>query len=293
VGLQGLSLSTRSYQQALQYAKERLQGTRSDGSRYPIIEYPDVRRMLMLMKAGTETMRGIAYVASAEIDRARLATDADTARRHNGRVDLYTPIVKGWLTELAQEITSLGIQIHGGMGYVEETGSAQFYRDARITTIYEGTTGIQGQDLVGRKILANQGELLEDLLNDIETTANELAASDQLGDLGKSLKTAVDSGRTARQWLLDNAGRDSNVASGASVNLLMMLGYICGGWVMGRSALKASQLLAAGGSDEAFLTAKLVTARFYFEHLLPRADSCLTTIQAGSDSMMALKEDQF
>ena len=293
VGLQGLSLSTRSYQQALQYAKERLQGTRSDGSRYPIIEYPDVRRMLMLMKAGTEAMRGFAYIASAEIDRARLATDADAARRHNGRVDLYTPIVKGWLTEMSQEITSLGIQIHGGMGYVEETGSAQHYRDARITTIYEGTTGIQGQDLVGRKILSNNGELLESLLNDIQATADELKASEQLAGLGQALQTAVDSGRTARQWLLDNAGQDRNVAGGASVNLLMMLGFICGGWVIGRSALKASQMLAAGGGDEAFLQAKLVTARFYSEHLLPRADSCLTTVLAGSDSMMALHENQF
>jgi len=293
VGLQGLSLSTRSYQQALQYAKERLQGTRSDGSRYPIIEYPDVRRMLMLMKAGTEAMRGIAYVASAEIDRARLATDADAARRHNGRVDLYTPIVKGWLTEMAQEITSLGIQIHGGMGYVEETGSAQYYRDARITTIYEGTTGIQGQDLVGRKILSNKGELLESLLNDIQATADELKASEGLAGLGQALQTAVESGRAARQWLLDNAGQDRNVAGGASVNLLMMLGFICGGWVMGRSALKASQLLTDGSGDEAFLNAKLVTARFYSEHLLPRADSCLTTVLAGSDSMMALHENQF
>ncbi len=293
VGLQGLSLSTRSYQQALEFAKERLQGTRSDGSRFPIIEFPDVRRMLMLMKASTEAMRGLAYISAAEIDLAHFATDAETAIRHNSRVDLYTPIVKGWLTELSQEITSLGIQVHGGMGYVEETGSAQFYRDARITTIYEGTTGIQGQDLVGRKILSNSGELLENLLNDIQATTDELSASGQLADLGQALQTSVDAGRTARQWLLDNAGQDRNVAGGASVNLLMMLGYICGGWVMGRSALKAAQLLAAGGGDEAFLEAKLITARFYMEHLLPRADSCLTTIQAGSESMMALEEDQF
>jgi len=293
VGLQGLSVSTRSYQQALAYAKERLQGTRSDGSRFPIIEYPDVRRMLMLMKASTEAMRGLAYIAAAEIDLAHFASDSSESAMHNGRVDLYTPIVKGWLTEMSQEITSLGIQIHGGMGYVEETGSAQHYRDARITPIYEGTTGIQGQDLVGRKILANDGELLSDLLDDIQSTAEELNASEQLANLGQTLQSAVDSGRTARQWLLDNAGKDRTVAGGASVNLLMMLGYICGGWVMGLSALKAGQLLAAGGGDEAFLQAKLVTARFYFEHLLPRAGSCLITVQAGSNSMMALNQEQF
>jgi alkylation response protein AidB-like acyl-CoA dehydrogenase len=293
VGLQGLALSTRSYQQALQYARERLQGTRSDGSRFPIIEYPDVRRMLMLMKSGTEAMRGLAYIAAAEIDRGRFATDTETAVRHSTRVDLYTPIVKGWLTELAQEVTSLGIQIHGGMGYVEETGSAQFFRDARITPIYEGTTGIQGQDLVGRKILANNGESLASLLNDIQACADELGSSAELSGLGAALQTAVDTGRAAREWLLDNAGKDRSVAGGASVNFLMMMGYICGGWVMGLSALKASQLLTAGGGDESFLSAKLVTARFYCDHLLPRANSCLTTIQAGSDSMMSLQEEQF
>jgi alkylation response protein AidB-like acyl-CoA dehydrogenase len=293
VGLQGLSVSTCSYQQALAHAKERLQGTRSDGTRFPIIEYPDVRRMLMLMKAETEAMRALAYLAAKEIDLARFAKDPETAARHNARVDLYTPIVKGWITELAQETTSLGIQIHGGMGYVEETGSAQYYRDARITTIYEGTTGIQALDLVGRKTLANKGELLGDLLNEIQSTADELSASELLVDLGEALQNAVNLGRTARQWLLDNAGKDRNIAGGASVNFLMMLGFICGGWAMGLSALKAQQLLAAGEGDEAFLQAKLVTARFYSEHLLPRVDSCLTTIQAGSESMMALDEEQF
>jgi alkylation response protein AidB-like acyl-CoA dehydrogenase len=293
VGLQGLSVSTGSYQQALAHAKERLQGTRSDGTRFPIIEYPDVRRMLMLMKAGTEAMRALAYFAAAEIDLARFAENPESAERHNSRVDLYTPIVKGWITELAQETTSLGIQIHGGMGYVEETGSAQYYRDARITTIYEGTTGIQALDLVGRKTLANNGEALGDLLEEIQSTANELSESGLLADLGQALQNAVNVGRTARQWLLDNAGKDRNIAGGASVNFLMMLGFICGGWAMGRSALKAEQLLAAGGGEEAFLQAKLVTARFYIEHLLPRADSCLTTIQAGSESMMALDVEQF
>ena len=292
VGLQGLSLSTRSYQQALQYSQERLQGTNSDGSSFPIIEYPDVRRMLMTMKAATEAMRGLAYVASAEIDLARFAKDDETAARHNSRVALYTPIVKGWITELAQEITSLGIQIYGGMGFVEESGIAQHYRDARITTIYEGTTSIQGGDLTGRKILANNGEFLADFLNEIQLTVDELSASDRLGALASALQNGVDGGRTARQWLLDNAGRDRSVAGGVSVNFLMLLGYVSGAWIMGRSALKAEQLLGSGG-DEAFLEAKLVTASFYSEHLLPRADSCLKTILAGSESMMSLAPEQF
>jgi alkylation response protein AidB-like acyl-CoA dehydrogenase len=293
VGLQGLSVSSRSYQQARAWARERLQGTRSDGSRYPIIEFPDVRRMLMLMKAGTEAMRALAYVAAAEIDRSRLAGDPAVAAKHFARVELFTPIVKGWLTEMAQELTSYGIQIHGGMGFVEETGSAQFFRDARITTIYEGTTGIQGNDLVGRKTLANGGEVLADLLTDIEAVARDLSASADLSALGAALTEGMEAARKARQWLLDHAGEDRNVAGAASVNFLMLLGYVCGGWLMGQSALKASARLAAGDGDASFLNAKLVTARFYCEHLLPRAGACLAMIEAGPDSMMALAQDQF
>jgi alkylation response protein AidB-like acyl-CoA dehydrogenase len=293
VGLQGLSVSSRSYQQALAWAKDRLQGTRGDGSRYPIIEFPDVRRMLMLMKSGTEAMRALAYTAAAEIDRSRLASDPDAAARHFARVELFTPIVKGWLTEMSQELTSYGIQIHGGMGFVEETGSAQYYRDARITTIYEGTTGIQANDLVGRKTLANDGAVLADLLRDIQATAAALAAEAELASLGAALTEAVAAANSAREWLLEQAREDRNVAGAAGVNFLMLLGYTCGGWLLGQSALKASARLASGGGDAAFLKAKMVTARFYCEHWLPRAGACLAAIQAGPDSMMALAEDQF
>jgi alkylation response protein AidB-like acyl-CoA dehydrogenase len=293
VGLQGLSVSSRSYQQALAWAKERLQGTRSDGSRYPIIEFPDVRRMLMLMKAGTEAMRALAYTASAETDRSRLAKDADEAARHFARLELFTPIVKGWLTEMSQELTSYGIQIHGGMGYVEETGSAQYFRDARITTIYEGTTAIQANDLVGRKTLANDGAVLADLLADIRATADALSAQENLAALGAALSDGAEAAEKARQWLLERAKEDRNVAGAASVNYLMLLGYVCGGWLMGQSALKAAARLESRGGDESFLKAKVVTARFYCEHLLPRAGACLAAIEAGPDSMMALSADQF
>jgi hypothetical protein len=293
VGLQGLSVSSRSYQQALGWAKERLQGTRSDGSRYPIIEFPDVRRMLLLMKSGTEAMRALAYTAAAEIDRSRLAKDADEASRHFARVELYTPIVKGWLTEMSQELTSYGIQIHGGMGFVEETGSAQFYRDARITSIYEGTTGIQANDLVGRKTLANDGAVLADLLDEIGETVGALKADTALAPLGEALAESLERARAARQWVLDHSGGDRNVAGAASVNFLMLLGFLCGGWLMSQSALKAAALLAAGGGDSAFLQAKVVTARFFCEHLLPRTGACLAAIEAGPESMMALAVDQF
>lgn len=292
-GMQGLSLSERSYQQALQYARERLQGSRSDGTRFPIIEYPDVRRMLMLMKAATESMRGLAYISAAEIDRAEWAKDPQQAQKHAARVGLYTPIVKGWITELAQEITSLGIQIHGGMGYIEETGSAQHYRDVRITTIYEGTTGIQGLDLVGRKILADNGEALLSLLDEIQATAQAMSDIEALAGQASALKNAVESGREASTWLFEHVAQNRNVAGGVSVNFMLLLGYLCGGWVMGQSALKAARLLEDGASNESFLRAKLVTAQFYTDHLLPRAGSCLATVKAGADSIMALAIEQF
>jgi len=293
VGIQGLGVAERSFQQAVPFAKERLQGTRSDGSRYPIIEFPDVRRMLMVMKSATEAMRGLAYIAAAESDREHTASDPDQARKHASRTGLYTPIVKGWLTELSQEITYLGTQVHGGMGYIEETGSAQFYRDARIMTIYEGTTGIQGLDLAGRKTLGDNGEALQGLLDEILETAESMSAVDSLAVMGDALKKAAQSGEEARAWLLENGSQDRNAVGGASVNFMMLMGYLCGGWVMGKSALKASQMLEAGNDDEPFLKAKQVTAQFYFEHLLPRTLSYLATVKSGSGSMMALDVEQF
>jgi alkylation response protein AidB-like acyl-CoA dehydrogenase len=293
VGIQGLGVSERSYQQAVPYAKERLQGTRSDGSRYPIIKFPDVRRMLMVMKSATEAMRGLAYVAAAETDREHFAQSPEQARKHALRTGIYTPIVKGWMTELAQEITYLGTQVHGGMGYVEETGSAQHYRDARIMTIYEGTTGIQGLDLVGRKTLGDDGAALQDLLDEMQATAKEMSGVDSLATMADSLMRAVKTGGDARAWLLEFGSQDRNAAGGASVNFMMLMGYLCGGWIMGQSALKAIQLLESGGADEGFMNAKQVTARFYFEQQLPRTGSYLATIKAGSESMMALDQEQF
>jgi len=293
VGIQGLGVSERSYQQAAAFARERLQGTRSDGSRYPIIEFPDVRRMLMVMRSATEAMRGLAYLAGVESDRAHYASDPEERRKHEARIGLYTPIVKGWLTELAQEVTYLGTQVHGGMGYIEETGSAQFYRDARIMTIYEGTNGIQALDLAGRKTLGDNGAALKALLDDIRATAGELSAVESFASFGTALNKAVDQAEEARGWLLENGSRDRSAAGAASFNFMMLMGYLCGGWVMAASALKARQMLDAGAGDVAFLKAKLVTVRFYFEHLLPRTSACLAAATAGSESMMALDAEQF
>jgi hypothetical protein len=293
VGIQSLGVSERSYQQALAYAKERLQGTRRDGTRYPIIEFPDVRRMLMIMKSSTEAMRGLAYIAAAERDRADSAKTPEQSQKHAARTGVYTPIVKGWMSELCQEITYLGTQIHGGMGFVEETGSAQHYRDARIMTIYEGTTGIQGLDLAGRKVLGDNGEALQNLLDEIRVTSADLQGVDKLAGMSGALADAVSSAEQAKDWLLEHAKADRSVAGGASVNLMMLMGYVCGGWVMALSALKATQLLESGGADEAFLKAKLVTAQFYFDHLMPRTMGYLSAIKSGSESMMALDVEQF
>lgn len=293
VGLQGLAIAERSYQQAVEYAKDRLQGTKKDGSRFSIIKFPDVRRMLMQMKASIEAMRGLAFVAAAEIDRSQQRQDEAQAKAHAARVELLTPIVKGWLTELAQEVTYLGTQVHGGMGFIEETGSAQHYRDARILTIYEGTTGIQALDLVGRKTLFNGGEHLAHLLAEIEETVVELEKNAQFIQQGEALRNALDAGKRARMWLLENAQQDVNAAGSVSVQFMMLFGYLCGGWMMAQSALKAEARLSAGEGDAEFLSAKLITARFYSDHLLPRAQSALAAIQAGSESIMALPEDQF
>lgn len=293
VGIQGNGISTRSYQQALAFAKERLQGSRKDGTRFAIIEFPDVRRMLMIMKSGTEAMRGLSYMAAASSDRKRMAKTPEEAAKHAARTALYTPIVKGWMTELAQEITYLGMQIHGGMGFVEETGSAQYYRDSRITTIYEGTTGIQGQDLAGRKILGDDGAALQDLLADIEATAIEMSGLAELSIRGAELAEAVLLARNVREWYLEYAQADQHAAGSSGVNLMMALGYICGAWVMGQSALKARFLLDEGQGDKAFLQTKLKTADFYYDHLLPRCESCFAAVMAGSESMMALEPDEF
>ena len=293
VGLQGLSIAERAYQQARQYARDRLQGSRKDGSKIALIEFPDVRRMLMQMKSTTEAMRALAYTAAAEVDRSRHAKEGEQRQQHHSLVEFYTPIVKGWLTEMAQELTSLNIQIHGGMGFIEETGAAQHYRDARILTIYEGTTGIQALDLAGRKILMNQGNTLARLLDEMHTTLHRWRASglDQPQAMANFQLVLAETGKV-RDWLLA-ADRSREDVGGASVNLLMMLGYLCGGWLMAESALKAKAQIDAAEGDPDFLGNKLISCRFYGEQLLPRALGHSAAILAGSDSIMALDADAF
>ena len=293
VGLQGLAISQRAYQLAVAYARERIQGTRADGSKIPIIEFPDVRRMLMQMRASIEAMRGLALLAAAETDRVKAAGDDEQAARHHRRVELYTPIVKGWMTELAQEVTYLGIQIHGGMGFSEECEAAQHYRDARILTIYEGTTGIQALDLIGRKTLRNKGVGINELLDEIDLCCASLAADADLTGMAQPLTQALTAAREAVAWVLETGAQSKTAPGAVCVPFMMLMGYLCGGWVSCRMAQRASARLAAGDGDQAYLQAKITTARFYCEHLLPRVSGLRDSVLEGSESVMQLPESEF
>ncbi len=297
VGIQGLGVADRAYQQARDYAKERVQGRPLDqksGDRVAIIQHPDVRRMLMTMKSQVEAMRAFAYVMATDMDLAHKHPDAAERQRRQARVDLLIPVVKGWCTELSVEIASTGIQVHGGMGYVEETGACQYLRDARVTPIYEGTTGIQAADLVGRKLAMDQGAAMADLIQEMRGIEAELAQADsaELTVIGASLTAGVQALEQATQWVLQTFSQDPNAAAVASGNYLMLTGYVCGGWQMARAALVAKSKLDAG-EDPGFHGAKLATARFYAEQIMPQADALLKIVRSGGSSILALSAEQF
>lgn len=292
VGLQGLAISERAYQQALEYAKDRVQGTLRDGSRVTIMKHPDVRRMLLQMKSGIQAMRALTYVARAESDLCQHAQDSKQRAKHQARTDLLTPIVKGWVTELAQEMTYLAVQVHGGMGFIEETGAAQHYRDARILTIYEGTTGIQALDLIGRKTLVDSGAALTDLLSEIASDLDQISEP-ELQDLVSATRDALAHAEEAKKWVLETASKDPAAAGAASVSFMMLLGYLCGGWLSVKSACIAQAKLNDPESDQQFLESKIVSTRFYVEQLLPRTSGLLSAVMAGGDAVMQLSEEQF
>lgn len=297
VGVQGLGISERAYQQALSYAKERVQGKSNTQQGYvTIIHHPDVRRMLMLMKAGTEAMRALCYVTASSLDYSNRAEDEAFKTKHLQLFALLTPAVKGWCSELSQEIASLGVQIHGGMGYIEETGAAQHLRDARITTIYEGTTGIQALDLVGRKIIRDKGKTIRSLLDTMRETADSLSRLDDNNStiIHSHYIEAIEALTQAVSWLLDNYKDDINAPGAISYNFMMLTGTVCGGWQMAQSAIVAyHKLNDASDSYNDFYRTKQMTARFYAEHILPRASSYLKTILTGSESIMSIETDQF
>ena len=292
VGVQGLAVSDRAYQLALAHARDRKQGTAPDvtGSA-TIIHHPDVRRMLLVMKSQIEAMRSTAYYTAGAQDLEH-HSDIDAEREAAARrVALLTPVIKAWLTETAQELTSLGVQIQGGMGFVEETGAAQHMRDVRILPIYEGTTGIQALDFVGRKVMGDEGMAMRELIDDMTALDEELAAHEDLADVRNALSTGVECMQSALSWLLENGPKDRNAPGSASVNMLMMTGIVVGGWQMARAVLAIKN--GAASDDQAFAEAKLLTARFYAQHIMPRAGGLLDAATAGSAAMMELPEDSF
>ncbi len=246
------------------------------------------------MKAHIEAMRAIAYLTAAHLDEAYRQPDAEARSLAQARLELMTPIVKGWCTEIGQILTSIGLQVHGGMGYVEETGAAQHLRDARITTIYEGTTGIQAADLVGRKILHDNGVALRSLIAEMRQADDELAEQgDQLATIRITLREGVDDLTAATDWLLENHERDADIPGAVSNSFLMLIGTLAGGWQMARAAAAAARRIVAGDADKSFYEAKIITARFYAEQIVPVACSYRKAIESGSETVMALSEEQF
>ncbi len=293
VGVEGLALAERAYQQALAYAFERVQGSRpSDDAPAVIFEHPDVRRMLMLMKAGTDSMRALSYAAAAGLD--EIATDSGNATATLDRVSVLTPIVKGWCTELCQELASIGVQVHGGVGYVEETGAAQILRDSRITTIYEGTTGIQANDLVGRKLIGDGGVAVNALFDDVERCLPALdSAGAQLVTTHAALGRGLQAAREVTAALLEGHEADPDFAGAAAVNFLMLMGTLLGGWQLALGASAAAAQLGAEEQDRALLESKLVTSEFFAEHFMPRIEAYRASAMTGSRTVMGLSRGQF
>lgn len=292
VGLEGVGIAERAYQHALWYARERVQGKiigdKSDEKK-PILHHPDVRRLLMDCKARTEAMRTLAYYAAAQIDKAHAGDAAAQAR-----IDLLTPVVKGWSTEQGVELSSNALQVFGGVGFIEETGAAQYYRDARITTIYEGTTAIQANDLVGRKLAREKvpGAAMKCLLAEMTATVAEIAGDAQLANVAVNLKNGINSLTVAAEWILANYENAPQAVHAGSVPFLKLTGIVVGGWLMAKSAAIAVQRLAEGSTDD-FYKAKLATASYFAAHQLPFAAAYAAEVVAGSDSVFSLPESLF
>jgi hypothetical protein len=298
VGVQGLAVSDRAYQLALEYSKERIQSApigSKDGKAVAIINHPDVRRMLLTIKGHVEAQRALAFVTAAAMDQANASTDEAVRKESQAFVELMTPIIKGWSTETSTELTSLAMQVQGGMGYVEETGAAQYFRDARITPIYEGTTAIQANDLLGRKLLKDQGKTASLVIGRMQKLAEELAASESadLKAIGEMLGKAVAALGDASMWLGMNAMANLPGAFAGSVPYLMLWGTVAGGWQLARQAQTAAQKLASGDRETDFYQGKITTARFYADHILPRALAYRHEIKNGADSILAMTEAQF
>jgi alkylation response protein AidB-like acyl-CoA dehydrogenase len=297
VGLEGVAIAERAYQRALAWSRERLQGkpVGTQGAKTaPIVQHPDVKRMLLTMKSTTEATRALAYWTSALLDRAKKHPDEAERRRCQAMVDLLIPVVKGWSTENGIEVASLGIQVHGGMGFIEETGAAQHLRDARITTIYEGTTGIQANDLVGRKVGREQGKTAFALISEMKKLAQEMPGNGQknvhLAAIADRFSASVARLEEATRWIAETYAANPAAVAAGSVYYLKLAGITLGGWMLARSAVIAAGMLEKGEGDAAYLRGKVLTARFYADHLLPQAMGLSATAMRGGDSVLAVEE---
>ena len=297
VGIQGVAVAQMAYQKAVDYARERVQGRPVDGSMSTaaaIIHHPDVRRMLMTIRAHTEACRALAFVAASAYDAAHHHPQAQVRQENQAFYEFMVPLVKGYSTEMSLEATSLAVQVHGGMGFIEETGVAQLYRDAKILTIYEGTTAIQANDLVGRKTVRDGGQTAKALAAQVQVTQDQLLASGSADAVALAGRLAA-----ARQAFVDvvdfvvaQTAIAPNAVFAGSVAYLMLSGQLMAGWQMGR-ALLAAQVAVGRGEDVAFMQAKIATARFYGDHVLSRAVAWRATIVDGADSVMALPQEAF
>jgi alkylation response protein AidB-like acyl-CoA dehydrogenase len=297
VGVQGIAVAERAYQKAVQYARDRIQSRPVDGSMNtaaPIIHHPDVKRILMTMRALTEGCRAMASVAAAAYDAAHHHPDPQARKQNQAFYEFMVPLVKGYSTEMSLEVTSLGVQVHGGMGFIEETGAAQYYRDAKILTIYEGTTAIQANDLVGRKTARDGGQTAKAIAQQIEATEAELQASGSAHALAvrKRLQAAREAFLSVVDFITGQAKTDPNAIYAGSVNYLMLAGNLMAGWQMARALLVAERQLA-GGEDPAFMQAKIATARFYADHILTRIPGLRDAIVEGAVGVTGMALDAF
>ena len=286
VGMQGVGIAERAYQAALAYAVDRKQGRSAWTGEHPapIFDHPDVRRSLMIMKAKIEAARAICLATGIAADRARL--EADPAKREAARLreELFVPVAKAWSTDVGVEVASMGVQIHGGMGFVEETGAAQHYRDARIAPIYEGTNGIQAIDLMGRKLAMGNGEAVRQLINDIWPTASALKGHDNawLHTVGMRLENGIAAVQAATGWLIERRGHAQPDALAGAPAYLKLLGDVMGGWMLGKGALAAARHLAEGEGDKAYWRTKIGLARIFSEHVLAQAPGLTAAVTQGS-----------
>ena len=288
VGIEGVGLSERAYQAALAYARDRIQGTEAGirgGPRVAIVRHPDVRRMLLLMKSQTEAMRALAAVVAVSLDAARLHPGAEVRESHQAFADLMIPVIKGWCTENSVEIASLGVQVHGGVGFIEETGAAQFLRDARITPIYEGTTAIQANDLIGRKLARDSGSAVRAVIAEMRSLEGSLEDQPKLAALAPPFSAAIDALGQAVAYVVENYATDIRAVSVGAVPMLKLLGIVAGGWQLLRSALISHRRLeapAANAADTVFHEAKIATARFYADYVLSQSAGLACTASGAA-----------